>query len=225
MLDRWSRLSTVQLNSTTSAGRTTVLVEAALSGVRTLAPLGVTWAGAWRVLDGEMSLGALLGTSAAAAAALIPVAALSNSLQLMQSVGAHMERLADIMEADPEQAPSPRAPVPLHNTTGGHGSVELQGVGFRYTERTPWILRGVSFRAAPGQKIALVGRSGCGKSTMARVLIGLHPSTEGRVIHDGVPLEAMDLQTLRGGFGIVTQEPTLFTGTIRENIALGDPDA
>nr|BFE81501.1 hypothetical protein GCM10020093_041020 [Planobispora longispora] len=105
------------------------------------------------------------------------------------------------------------------------GSIELHGVGFRHDPRGPWTLRGISVKIRAGQKVALVGPSGAGKSTLARLLLALYTPTEGQVSYDGVPLPQLNLRSLRHQFGVVNQEPSLFTGSIRENIALNDPDA
>ncbi|MFF0247064.1 peptidase domain-containing ABC transporter [Streptosporangium sandarakinum] len=108
---------------------------------------------------------------------------------------------------------------------GGPGVIEMRGVGFRYAPESPWIVRGIDLRIAPGQKVALVGRSGSGKTTLARLLLGLFPPTEGEILHDGAPVSRLDPGRLRRRFGVVTQEPALFTGSIADNIALGSPGA
>ncbi|WP_055482596.1 peptidase domain-containing ABC transporter [Sphaerimonospora mesophila] len=217
-VDQWARSFTAQLDADVRGGLTQGLLDAMLAALRLLAPLTLLWVGAWRVLDGEMTLGMLLGLNAVAVAALTPLSSLMTSLQSMQQAGAHFDRLSDILASEPEPA---RGIEVLRL----RGQIELYGVGFRYDPRAPWILRGVSVRIAPGQKIALVGPSGAGKSTMARLLLALHTPTEGEIRYDGVPLTELNLRTLRRQFGVVTQDPSLFTGTIRENIALNDPDA
>ncbi|MFF5205579.1 peptidase domain-containing ABC transporter [Streptosporangium sp. NPDC000396] len=217
-VEQWSKHFTDQLNADVRSGLTQGLLDAALGALRLLAPLGLLWIGAWRVLDGQLTLGALLALNAVAAAALTPIASLMTSLQGLQQAGAHFDRLSDILASEPE----PTAGIEVLRL---RGSVELHGVGFRHDPRGPWTLRGVSVSISPGQKIALVGPSGAGKSTLARLLLALHTPTEGRVSYDGVPLSELNLRSLRRQFGVVTQEPSLFTGSIRENIALNDPGA
>jgi ABC-type bacteriocin/lantibiotic exporter with double-glycine peptidase domain len=162
----------------------------------------------------------MLGLTAVATAALAPLSSLASSIQLLQSVGAHIERLIDVLETEPERASDASACRPQLR-----GGIEARGIGFRHSMRAPWILRGVSFTATPGQKIAIVGRSGCGKSTLARMLLGIQPALEGQICYDKIPAEDMVPGWLRSQFGVVTQDPALFTGTIRENITLGDPGA
>ncbi|GAA4214394.1 ATP-binding cassette domain-containing protein [Microbispora amethystogenes] len=136
----------------------------------------------------------------------------------MQEAAVHVERLADIMES----APEPRGGVRLSRPRGG---IRLTNVSYRHDPQAPWTLRGITLDVRPGEKVALVGRTGSGKSTLARLMLGLHQPTTGTVGFDGVPLDALDRGALRRHFGVVTQEPHLFTGTIRDNIALARPDA
>lgn len=219
-LERWSRRFVAALNATARAGAMVGLVDATLSSIRVLAPLGLLWLGAWRVLDGSLSVGAMLGLAALAGAALAPLNTLAGSLQLLQTASAHLERLLDIVEAETEHAGRLDRPAPSLR-----GGIDVENVSFRHDPRAPWILRDVSFSVAPGQKIALVGRSGSGKSTLARILLGLYPPTGGRVLYDGAPAEEHAPSSLRRQFGVVTQDPVLFTGTIRDNITLGEPGA
>ncbi|MFF4418234.1 peptidase domain-containing ABC transporter [Streptosporangium sp. NPDC001559] len=217
-VEQWSRHFTTQLNADMRGGLAQGLLEASLGTLRLLAPLALLWIGAWRVLDGELTLGALLALNALAGAALTPLGSLMASLQGLQQAGAHFDRLSDILASEPEQV----AGIEVLRL---RGSIELHGVGFRHDPRGPWTLRGISVSISPGQKVALVGPSGAGKSTLARLLLALHTPSEGRVSYDGVPLPELNLRSLRRQFGVVTQEPSLFTGSIRENIALNAPDA
>ncbi|MEV5407690.1 peptidase domain-containing ABC transporter [Thermopolyspora sp. NPDC052614] len=215
---RWSEEFAVQLDADLRGGLVKGLVEAALAAIRYLAPLVLLWAGAWRVLDGSLSLGMLLALNAIAAAALTPLGSLMTALQGLQQAGAHFDRLSDILAADPE----PSQGIEVLRL---RGAIELRGVGFRHDPRGPWILRDIWLNVRPGQKVALVGASGSGKSTLARLLLALHPPTEGQIRYDGVPASELNPHSLRRQFGVVTQQPSLFTGTIRENIALNDPGA
>jgi ABC-type bacteriocin/lantibiotic exporter with double-glycine peptidase domain len=217
-VDQWSKNFTAQLNADIRGGITQGLLEAALGAFRVLAPLGLLWVGAWRALDGDLTLGTLLALNAIAVGALTPLSSLMASMQSLQQAGAHFDRLSDILTSDPE----PSEGIEVLRL---RGAVELRNVGFRYDPRAPWTLQGISLKIEPGQKVALVGSSGSGKSTLARLLLALHTPTTGEILYDGVPVSELNLRTLRRQFGVVTQDPSLFTGTIRENIALNDPDA
>jgi ABC-type bacteriocin/lantibiotic exporter with double-glycine peptidase domain len=100
-----------------------------------------------------------------------------------------------------------------------HGSIEVVDVGFRYSPFAPLVLRKISLRVEPGQKVALVGRTGSGKTTLAMVLLGLFAPSMGEVRFDGMPLADLDLGSLRRQCGIVLQEPFIFNGSVRDNIA------
>ncbi|GAA3444094.1 peptidase domain-containing ABC transporter [Planomonospora venezuelensis] len=254
VLGRWSRLLRTQMRRARRNGMAQGLQDSALAALRFGTPLALLWAGAWQVTTHQLSLGAMLGLLALAAAALAPLAALTGGLRSAQLARVHGERLADLWNTRPESdardglsGPSPDRPAgPVAGpgeTAAATGSgavprkgpgapgrtgpmeIELRGVGFRYTPESPWILRGIDLRIPPGRKIALVGRSGSGKSTLARVLLGLLGPAEGEIRYGGIPLSEAEAGRLRRRFGVVTQEPALFTGTILDNITLGDPDA
>lgn len=216
ILDRWGKLLTVQSRWVRRSAAAQGAQDSLLAALGFAAPLALLWAGAWQAADGVLTPGALLGVLALAAAALAPLASLTRSLRGLQTARAQADRLADIWEAEPETL----AP-PLPATGTPRTWIELRGVGFRYAPESPWIVRGVDLRIAPGQKVALVGRSGSGKTTLARLLLGLVPPVEGRIRYDGASLSRRP----RPRFGVVTQEPALFTGTIGDNISLGSPDA
>src|SRR5262249_3694865 len=106
-----------------------------------------------------------------------------------------------------------------------HGAIEFRNVGFRYDRHSPWVLRDISIRIWPGQKVAIAGRTGSGKSTLAMLLLGLYTPAEGEIRFDGIPLQEVDYRALRRQFGVVLQEPGLFAGSIHDNIAVNAPDA
>lgn len=218
-LDHWSNLFYRQLNISIERGHLESVIETALSSLRMLTPALLLWVGAQRVLDGSMSLGTMLALNALAATFLQPLASLVSSGQQLQAVGSHLERIADVLEAEPEQAPeSARRTAP----TGGR--IEVRNISYRYDPSAPLVLRDISFEVEPGQKIALVGRTGCGKSTLAMLLLGLYQPTSGALLLDGVPLNQLDYQSLRRQFGLVLQESFLFRGSVRQNIAFHEPE-
>ncbi|WP_310741515.1 peptidase domain-containing ABC transporter [Microbispora sp. H10670] len=217
-MKQWSDHFEQQLEADARVGLTHGLLDAVVSAIHVITPLALLWIGAWRVLDGDLSVGALIALNAIALAALTPLGSLMTSLQSLQLAGAHFDRLSDILISTPE----PDEGIEVLRL---RGRIELRDIGFRHDPRGPWTLRGVSVSISPGQKVALVGASGSGKSTLARLLLALHTPVEGEIRYDGVPAGELNLRTLRRQFGVVTQDPSLFNGTIRENIALNDPDA
>lgn len=214
-LSHWSGLFATQLSRSVRRGFLGAVIETVLSVLRTLAPLALLWVGAHQVLDGDMSLGTMLALQALAASALTPLASLVANSQRLQLVGAHLDRLRDVLDARPEPDGGDRLAI--------SGRIEVDHVSFRYDEHAQPVLHDVSLTIEPGQKVALVGRTGSGKSTLAHLLIGLYDPTAGEIRYDGISVRDLDRRALRRQLGVVLQEPLLFSGTIRQNIAFNDP--
>lgn len=219
-VDRWSNLFVDALNVSLRRGRLDALVSALLGGFAMAAPLVILGAGAGLVLDGELSLGAMLGLSALGAGFLGPFAALVGVAFKFQLLGSYLDRIEDVMQAEPEQDRGRVVRAPRLT-----GRIRAEAVGFRYSEATPWAVQEVSVDVAPGQFVAVVGASGAGKSTLAKLLVGLYRPQQGRVLYDGHDLAGLDLRGVREQLGVVTQRGELFGVSVRENIALGHPEA
>jgi ABC-type bacteriocin/lantibiotic exporter with double-glycine peptidase domain len=215
----WSNLFVDQLNVKLARDRLTIVTEALTSAVRAAGPLAVLAIGAWQVLDRQLSLGAMLALAAVTGGFLEPLANLVQTLSSLELARAYLERVNDVLQAEPEQSAGWRIAPPLS------GRIELDSVGFRYGARAPLAVREVDLRIEPGQFVAIVGRSGSGKTTLANLLLGLHPPSEGRVLFDGIDLAELDVRSVRQQLGVVNQNFALFGATIRENIALSDPSA
>ena len=218
-LQQWTNLFYKSLNISQERKQLSAMMESALMLLRTLSPLVLLWWGATRVLHGSLTLGSMFAFSTLALSALAPLASLAATGQQLQLLGAHLERLEDVLEAEPEQARTPTQPAPALS-----GRIEVQNLSFRYNRNSDWLLRDISFAIEPGQKIALVGRTGCGKSTLAKLLLGLYTPEKGQILYDNIPLEKMNHRTVRHQIGVVLQESFLFSGSIRENIALNHPE-
>jgi ABC-type bacteriocin/lantibiotic exporter with double-glycine peptidase domain len=216
--DHWSNLFFKQLNVSLQRNHLAAVIETAMQSLRTFSPLLLLWIGALSVLDGTMSLGTMLALNAIATSFLIPLSSLVSNGQRLQLVGAHLDRLTDVLTAEPEQELQGVQTAPLLT-----GRIELNQVSFRYDPNALPVLHNISLTIEPGQKIALVGRSGSGKSTLAKLLLGLYLPTEGEILYDDIPLQALNWRTLRSQFGVVLQEPFLFSGSIRQNIAANHP--
>jgi ATP-binding cassette, subfamily B, bacterial MsbA len=184
----------------------------------------VLWQGGRLVLGGQLTPGELvqfLLYTITIAAAIGALASFFSSYQ--EAVGA-AERVFEILEMSPGLA-DPDAPVQLPKPV--RGEVTFDRIGFRYQKNPslPWILEDINLHCAPGEIVALVGPSGAGKTTLVSLLPRFWDVDRGRVLVDGVDVRNVRLADLRGAIGIVPQEPALFSGTIRENIAYGRPSA
>lgn len=220
VFNRWSSLFYNQLNVTLKRSHLNATVQVVLQSLQSLAPLLLLWLGTWQVLAGGMTLGTMLALTALAGSLLGPLTALAASGQKIQLVRAHLERLTDVLEADPEKSEQGSQVAPVLT-----GSVSVEGLSFRYDEQSPWVLQNVTFSVEPGQKVAITGPTGSGKSTLMALLLGLYEPNGGTIRYDHQPLGDFDLSSLRQQFGVIPQTPFLFSGSIRENLALLRPEA
>jgi ABC-type bacteriocin/lantibiotic exporter with double-glycine peptidase domain len=218
-LRQWTSLFHQGLNTSKRRKQAVAIMDSALAAVRTASSLTMLGLGVMQVMNGSMTIGSMLAWSALASSTLAPIGFLMMTLQYVQSIAVHLERLRDIADAKPEQEPGNAADPPRLM-----GQIELRNVSFRYDSRSPWVLRNVSLTVQPGQKVAFVGRSGSGKSTLLKLMLGLHEAQEGGVFYDGSPLRGMNLRALRSQLGVVLQEASVFSGSIRHNIAFTEPE-
>jgi subfamily B ATP-binding cassette protein MsbA len=184
----------------------------------------VLWQGGLLVLEGKLTPGELvqfLLYTITIAAAIGALASFFSSYQ--EAVGA-AQRVFEILETDPAIA-DPKSPTELPSPA--RGNVAFEGVSFRYQDdpALPWILEGINLVCAPGEVIALVGPSGGGKTTLVSLLPRFWDPDRGRVLIDGIDIRTLRLADLRNAMAIVPQDPALFSGTIRENIAYARPGA
>jgi ATP-binding cassette, subfamily B, bacterial MsbA len=184
----------------------------------------VLWQGGLQVLEGRLTPGELvqfLLYTITIAAAIGALASFFSSYQ--EAVGA-AERVFEILEMTPAIT-DPDSPLPLPSPAGG--SVAFEGVYFRYQRDSslPWTLEDISLTCEPGEIVALVGPSGGGKTTLVSLLPRFWDVDRGRVLLDGTDVRHLRLVDLRSAIGIVPQDPALFSGTIRDNIAYARPGA
>ena len=183
----------------------------------------IIWQGAMMVGTGEMTAGGLIQFVSYTATIGGAIAALGSFYpELMGSIGA-TERVREILNRPSEVDVKD---VPMLPTKRLLGNIELKNVHFRYpTREDVEVLRGVNLTIKSGQKIALVGTSGAGKSTIMQLVLRFHQATEGSIIVDGKDMRDYDISDYRQNLALVPQEVLLFGGTIRENILYGKPDA
>ena len=176
--------------------------------------------GGLRVASGTMSLGDVQAFIQYSRQFTQPLTQLASMANLLQSGVASAERVFNVLDAD-EQSPDPAQPARI---TERHGRVEFERVSFRYEPDTP-LIDDLSLVAEPGHTVAIVGPTGAGKTTLVNLIMRFYELDAGRITLDGVDLTTLRRDTLRGEIGMVLQDTWLFGGTIRDNIAYGNPDA
>ncbi|MGH6689994.1 MAG: peptidase domain-containing ABC transporter, partial [Gammaproteobacteria bacterium] len=181
----------------------------------------ILWVGANLVLAQELTIGQLIAFNVLMGSVLAPLLGLVQLWSLLNDAGVAMERLGDVLDIAPEQKPEELASRVLLPDL--KGEIRLEGVYFRYGgNETPYVLENLNVEIKPGELVAVVGRSGSGKTTLAKLLVGFHAPTEGRLMVDGYDMSVIDKAYYRAQVGYVMQNHLLFSGTLAENIASGD---
>jgi ATP-binding cassette, subfamily B, multidrug efflux pump len=184
----------------------------------------IYWSGGNRILSGGLTLGVLTAFTMFAQRFFRPIQDLSEKFNILQSAMAASERIFKLLD-EPVLVESDPNAIPLDHP---RGEIEFRNVWFSYRNvaepaEEDWVLRDVSFRVEPGQSIAIVGHTGAGKTTLISLLLRFYDIQRGQILLDGKDIRLIELQDLRRQFGIVLQDPFLFTGTIETNIRLGTP--
>jgi HlyB family type I secretion system ABC transporter len=193
------------------------------SGIEALAQTGLLWFGAYQVIHGELSTGQLVAFNMLLGNIIRPFQRLAVLWNEIQEVAIAIERINDVISSPPEEdlQTSSRQNLPQLQ-----GEIRFVNVTFRYhPDSQVNVLENLSFDIEPGQTVAVVGRSGSGKTTIAKLILGLYLPTEGKILIDGHDITSLSLRSLRSQLGIVDQDTFMFGGTIRENIAIGQPSA
>jgi ATP-binding cassette subfamily B protein len=220
---KWEGLMSRALNVKFRTAMTGVISVTGTSVLTSLNSAFLLWFGAKLVIADELTIGQLMAFTAIAANMMRPVTMLVELWGDFQEVSIGMERLNDIFETSPEED---AARPGLMRLPPIKGHLRFEGVTFRYPTRPDRnALENINLEIYPGQTVALVGRSGAGKSTFAGLLLRVHVPNRGRIFIDGHDLRQVSLSSLRAQIGVVPQDVVLFSGTIRENIAFGQPEA
>jgi ABC-type bacteriocin/lantibiotic exporter with double-glycine peptidase domain len=183
-----------------------------------LAIVSLLWSAAWMVIAGQLTIGHLVACYSILLYMLQPVSRLAELNQQVQDAWIAAERLYDMLELPREREEDTGRSL---SSSVLEGRIELRDVGFRYGAREP-VLCGVTLSVEPCSLLAIVGESGSGKSTLARLLLRFHDPQAGQIKIDGHPLPELNLDSLRSKIGYVDQDAFFFSGTIEENLTLGD---
>lgn len=218
---QWAGYQAKTLNAQQELGRYSQLLSVVpvfLSAISTVAILGL---GGWQIMRGEITLGLLVAFQTLMASFLEPVNQLVNLGGRLQEVTGDLNRLDDVLryEIDPQTAQTAET-----ETTNAKlsGSVELRSITFGYSPLAAPLIENFSLSLKPGQRVALVGGSGSGKSTIARILAGLYQPAQGEILFDGQPRAAIPRALITNSLAMVDQDIFLFEGTVRDNLTLWD---
>jgi ATP-binding cassette subfamily B protein len=172
--------------------------------------------GGFRIREGALTLGVLVAFFQYGLRFFRPIQDLSEKYNILQSAMAASERVFKLLDTQPKIV-SPPDPIPFPD---GPAAIEFDRVWFAYNDEN-WVLRDLSFRIEPGETIAIVGHTGAGKTTLTNILLRFYDVQRGSIRIGGIDVRRFDLRELREQFGVVLQDPYLFTGTIGSNIRLG----
>ena len=190
------------------------------SAITAIANLAVMGLGVMLVIEGRFTIGMVMAFQGFLSSFMQPASNLINAGQSMQEMITQMERVDDVMSYQEDSAFSPREKKEEYQKLSG--AIELKDVTFGYSKLGNPLITDFSLTVKPGQKIAIVGRTGCGKSTLAKLISGLNHPWSGTITFDGIPLEEIDRNVFTGSVSVIDQEITLFEDTISQNIKMWD---
>ena len=177
----------------------------------------IIWYGGGQVIRGVATIGTLVAFIQLARSFYEPISDISEKYNILQSAMASSERIFKLLD-EPVRIASPEKPVPIGRASG---RIEFQNVWFAYNDED-WILKDVSFTVSPGERVAFVGHTGAGKTTITNLLMRFYDIQRGQILIDGINIRELDLEELRANFSIVLQDVFLFSGDIATNIRLGN---
>ena len=218
---RWSGQQAKVVNERQRLGVATMALASVPTLLAALSGAAIVTLGALLVLDGSLSLGSLLALQSLAISFTVPIASLITLGSTLQEAEGNLASLDDVLRHPPAEANGTIAPG--DGPARLSGRLEFEGVTFGHSPLAPPLIDRLSLVVEPGQRIALVGPTASGKSTVARLAAGLHRPWEGRVLLDGVPRDDLAPDLVAATVSLVDQEINLFEASIRENISLWDP--
>lgn len=219
--ERFNRLSYDYSQSNLKAMYLWSLYSPSMMFVGSLGTILILWFGSKEVLSGALTLGELVMFLGYLALFYVPINQIHSVNHLLQHALAASERVFEVLDTQPDVQDRSGVQAPVERL---HGGVRFEGVAFAYRDDVP-VLKEITLDVKPGERIALVGPSGAGKSSLLKLLMRFYDVKAGGILMDGYDVRDLPLAFLRHHIGLVQQEPFLFNGTVRENIAYGDPTA
>ena len=191
----------------------------ATSIVLSLATALILWFGGGEIIRGAISFGVLVAFAQYAERFFRPIADLSEKYNVLQQAMASGERIFQLLDSEPEEEIEAEKQIPLEQLKG---EIEFKNVWFAYNGQD-WVLKDINFRVKAGEKVAIVGATGAGKSSLINVLTRFYPIAKGEILVDGQNISRFGLCNLRHSIGVVQQDVFIFSGSIAKNISLGTP--
>ncbi len=216
---RFGKANDGLMHTAVRAGRTVAVTQPFLMMTMNLGVIGVLWFGGGRVARGAMTTGQIISFVNYLTTALWSLMMVSQLVIMLARAVASSRRIQEVLETEPVMR-DPDAPRAWRLA----GRVEFEDVTFAYDDGEP-VLRGASFTAEPGRTVAILGATGSGKSSLVHLIPRFYDATSGRIRVDGIDVRDLRQEDLRRGIGIALQETVLFSGTVRDNIRWGRPDA
>lgn len=215
-----------QVNAELAVGRMALLSQAGNQVLFGLERALIVWCGALAVLDARLTVGMLLALLGYKDQFTQRVAALVDRWCEWRVLRLHGARLADILHHEPEPGADPSATVGSQewDSLPARCDIEFRNVSYRPADGEALVLDGLNLRISCGQSVVITGASGCGKTTVLKLLLGLHPPTSGEVLFGGRTLRQLGLERYRAAVGSVMQDDHLFSGSIADNISFFDPE-
>ncbi|MEQ1440588.1 type I secretion system permease/ATPase [Fontimonas sp. SYSU GA230001] len=221
MQRKWEESAAFLARTATRLRLLTMTTQNATRWAQQLVSVGLIVLGVYLIIDAKLSMGGLIAANILAGRALAALGQVTGLMMQYHNASTALTSLDQIM-GRPVERPDNAGFV---SRPAMRGEIEFKGVSFAYPEQESAALRDVSFRIHAGEKVAILGRIGSGKSTIHRLLLGLYQPQQGAVLVDGVDLRQIDPAELRRSIGYASQEVTLFYGTLRDNLRMGVPFA
>ncbi|CAK8583662.1 MULTISPECIES: peptidase domain-containing ABC transporter [Priestia] len=214
ILKKWSAMFSNQMSVFTKLYISSGLLDSVIGSIRIIAPILIIWIGVQEVINNHLTLGSLMSFSILATGFLGPIGSVIGNIQSLQLLSGVFERLHDIMNSKPEQINTLTTSSNVLNKP-----IILEGVSFSHSKDSRKVLKNISFTINPGEKIALVGATGSGKTTLIKLILGLYRPTEGFITYGDTNHTKINYYDLRKKIGAVLQETFLFNDTIENNLS------
>lgn len=210
----WKESFKLQLKSSEKRSIWTTTLNILPSTIQFILPIFLLWSGGYLVVSGSISLGTLVAFSTLALSFIAPISSLGLGYTEIISLKSYIQRLYDVIKSSVENHANEKQSHQLQ------GEVSFENVSFSYSRFSEPVLKNLSFQVNPGEKVAIVGDSGSGKSTIAKLLLGLYKPSKGAIYYDQTDLKDHNLLHLRNQIGTVLQETKLFNKSIMDNIGM-----